>query len=341
MAAEFPRLTDRLRDTALVRQAWFTARSVSRDRPEASGSPHVAFEVVEGIHAGARLDLAEATFTVGSSTDADIVLSDPGIAGIHARLRVAAGRVEMEALAGSVTMADGALVPEGHGRRCKLPVEATLGEARVRLAPLEPLQQVKTVLFDRPLMVVIGLFAVVFGLSITWNTLSQAEPDGPARAAGLDGGLANLSLASASMQDAALPQTATPVALKALQDLRSHVRQAGLDGLSTEAVEGRLVVSGTVSRQQGETWKDIRSWFDRSHGERVPLVSDVTSGDASQTPRLSLQAIWYGERPYVIAADGQRYHEGAFVSGGWTIKEIGSEQLLLSKDGTSVALKYR
>lgn len=53
-----------------------------------------------------------------------------------------------------------------------------------------------------------------------------------------------------------------------------------------------------------------------------------------------LRAIWYGDRSYIITADGSRYHEGAFTTDGWTIEQIGQTQLLLRKDGATVALKY-
>ena len=81
-------------------------------------------------------------------------------------------------------------------------------------------------------------------------------------------------------------------------------------------------------------------WFDQKFGQ-VPLVSNIAVGDAAQPPRLTLQAIWYGERPYVIAGDGTRYHEGAFTNDGWTIKEIGQTALVLTKGGATVALKYQ
>ncbi|WP_367272599.1 EscD/YscD/HrpQ family type III secretion system periplasmic domain-containing protein [Mesorhizobium sp.] len=50
--------------------------------------------------------------------------------------------------------------------------------------------------------------------------------------------------------------------------------------------------------------------------------------------------MWYGERPYVIATDGARYHQGAFTNDGWTVKRIGETELLLTKGGATVALKY-
>ncbi|MGA7808866.1 FHA domain-containing protein, partial [Bradyrhizobium sp.] len=41
------------------------------------------FEVVAGAHRGAALLLSEGDYRIGSSSDADIVLSDPGIVPDH------------------------------------------------------------------------------------------------------------------------------------------------------------------------------------------------------------------------------------------------------------------
>jgi hypothetical protein len=43
--------------------------------------------------------------------------------------------------------------------------------------------------------------------------------------------------------------------------------------------------------------------------------------------------VWFGERPYIITAEGNRYYEGAFLDNGWTIKDIADGRILLAKDG--------
>ena len=119
-----------------------------------------------------------------------------------------------------------------------------------------------------------------------------------------------------------------------------RLSQALVVTLTIAETNGRLVVSGSISQQQNEVWTGIRSWFDQTYGEHFLLVSDVVEGDVEQAPRIPLRAIWYGQQPYIITAEGARYHEGAFVSDGWTIAEIGETQLLLTKGGAKVALKY-
>ncbi|TIT91055.1 MAG: hypothetical protein E5W55_21025 [Mesorhizobium sp.] len=127
---------------------------------------------------------------------------------------------------------------------------------------------------------------------------------------------------------------------EAENQLKQRLDQSGISTVTVQRSPGRLVVSGMIPSDKSNVWTETQSWFDQAFGAHVPLVSNVMIGDAQQAPRLTLQAIWYGERPYVIAADGARYHEGAFTADGWTIKRIGETELLLTKGGATVALKY-
>ncbi|TIX63676.1 MAG: hypothetical protein E5V33_12120, partial [Mesorhizobium sp.] len=129
-------------------------------------------------------------------------------------------------------------------------------------------------------------------------------------------------------------------AAEAESRLKQRLEQSGISTLTVQRSPGRLVVSGMIPNDKSGVWTETQSWFDQAFGAHIPLVSNVMIGDAQQAPRLTLQAIWYGDRPYVIAADGARYHEGAFTNDGWTIKHIGETELLLTKGGATVALKY-
>ncbi|TIL81299.1 MAG: SMAD/FHA domain protein, partial [Mesorhizobium sp.] len=60
----------------------------------------VALSVTHGFHAGAQLSLVEPLYTVGSSTESEIVLRDAGIAPVHARLRRKGSQIEIEAVGG-------------------------------------------------------------------------------------------------------------------------------------------------------------------------------------------------------------------------------------------------
>ena len=59
-------------------------------------------EVVAGAHRGAVLLLDEGDYRIGSSLDADIILSDPGIVPEHAVLHVGRGELRLSATGADV-----------------------------------------------------------------------------------------------------------------------------------------------------------------------------------------------------------------------------------------------
>jgi hypothetical protein len=97
-----------------------------------------------------------------------------------------------------------------------------------------------------------------------------------------------------------------------------------------------------VSQQEAIDWAAIQQWFDQTYGGRIVLTTKISPpGEPRTMPALPLQAIWYGERPYIVTADGERYFQGAVLDNGWIIRDIGEDRLLLAKDGETVALTYR
>src|SRR5499427_2514621 len=97
------------------------------------GLAKLKFEVVAGTHEGAVLMLDQADYRIGSSSNADIVLSDPGVAPEHAVLRVEHGTVRIGATGADVTV-EQTLLPVLRGRRVRLPVSLAVGAARVSLS---------------------------------------------------------------------------------------------------------------------------------------------------------------------------------------------------------------
>ena len=69
------------------------------------------------------------------------------------------------------------------------------------------------------------------------------------------------------------------------------------------------------------------------NGKEVRLSGvDAPEGD---------QACLKDGKPYVVAADGVRYYEGAVLESGWTIQSIDADRILLSRDGQTMALAYQ
>ncbi|MER8375512.1 EscD/YscD/HrpQ family type III secretion system periplasmic domain-containing protein [Mesorhizobium sp. M1406] len=310
--------------------------------PSTAARHSIALSVIHGFHAGAEIDLVEPVYTVGSSTESDIVLRDAGIAPIHARLRRQGSQFEIEAVGGDVALATGETIHEGHGSRCRLPLIINVGDASIRL--VNPLRgSNRWTVSNRPLLVAGSVLLAVFAISVAANGFSFAKPDiGEEKLASQDGEPIRMAFAGAAGQevldDSSPPQIQNAAA--AASQLKQHLEQSGISALTVQQSTGRLLVSGMIPNDKSGVWTETQSWFDQAFGAHIALVSNVMIGNAEQAPRLTLQAIWYGERPYVIAADGARYHEGAFTDDGWTIKHIGETELLLTKGGATVALKY-
>ncbi|MFC2252873.1 FHA domain-containing protein [Labrys portucalensis] len=327
---------------ALRRPSPPPAADKTRFEPESA----VNFQVTDGLHKDASLGLDEVEHTIGSGRDADIVLRDAGIAPLHARLRYRGGRVEIEALGGALSLAKGEILPEGHGRRCRLPLEVGIGEARFRLEARRGSSRAARLgggtWLGRLLFASGAVIVTVVGASLALNWLPSATAfsSQPHRTE------APQTLADITEKPAAQPVVASSTdaaapASRARDDLAGRLAAAGFSNLTIATEKDRLVVSGVLPAQQGEAWRDVQARYDQAYGDRVPLVSRVETGKPAQSPPLTLRAIWFGERPYVIASDGARYHEGAFVTGGWTIEKIGEDDLRLAKNGSTLTLKYR
>lgn len=309
--------------------------------------PAVDLAVTNGLHKGATLDLNEADYTIGSQNDADIVLKDAGIAPIHARLRCKGRRVEIEALGGPVTLQNGEIIPQDHGRRCSLPVEVGIGGAKLHLGTRrQRLASMRLPVLERfnggawrrdPLFASASVFVIVLVSSLALNQLSSATPVStqarrPVKAAA---GLMDWSDAAPDAPPARSP------ASNAREALAARLADAGFANLTVETEDDHLLVSGSLPQGKDEAWRSVQAWFDQSYGDRIPLISRVVVDRQDQSPPLTLRAIWFGDKPYIITADGMRYHEGAFIAGGWTIEKIGKDDLKLARNGSTVTLKYR
>jgi hypothetical protein len=124
--------------------------------------------------------------------------------------------------------------------------------------------------------------------------------------------------------------------------LTERLDGSGLTGLRVTAAGGQVVVTGSITKQQTGAWTEAQQWFDATYRGRLVLVANVTPTDAKKPmPVVNVQAVWFGERPYIITAEGNRYYKGAYLDNGWTIKDIADGRILLAKDGETLSLVYR
>jgi len=129
---------------------------------------------------------------------------------------------------------------------------------------------------------------------------------------------------------------------EAARALNARLEAVRITTLRISADSGRLVAAGTLAGQQAAEWAAIQRWFDQTYNGRIVLTSrlDPPVGPRAM-PALQLQAVWYGERPYVLAADGEHYFTGTVLDNGWFIRDIGKDRLVLVKEGETVTMTYR
>lgn len=124
--------------------------------------------------------------------------------------------------------------------------------------------------------------------------------------------------------------------------LTERLEASGLSGLRVSAAGGQVTVAGSITKQQIGAWTEAQQWFDGAYRGRLVLVANVSPAEAKKPPPVvNVQAVWFGERPYIITTEGNRYYKGAFLDNGWMIKDIVDGRILLAKDGETLALVYR
>jgi hypothetical protein len=154
----------------------------------------------------------------------------------------------------------------------------------------------------------------------------------PSLAAALNGNAPNAAASTAGAINAE----------EAGRKLTERFEASGLTGLRVSAAGGQVTVTGSITKQQTGAWTEAQQWFDGAYRGRLVLVANVTPAEAKKpAPVVNVQAVWFGERPYIITAEGNRYYKGAFLDNGWMIKDIVEGRILLAKDGETLALVYR
>jgi hypothetical protein len=326
-------------------------KAVQSAAPMRRKSARLKFEVVSGTHEGAVLLLDWADYRIGSSPNADIVLSDEGVAPEHAVLRLEPGGVRIDATGASVTIEHEPL-PLWRGRRVRLPVNVTLGTARIYLSgdggddPRLRFHKVGRWVIRYPVTAAAALACFVLAITVVARQLPQTVRTSvlAVTTGTSDVGLSerSTSVLAAGLSGANVYTRSATTAEEAARELSARLDAAKIRTLRVSATDGRVVVAGKASKEEAVSWAAVQQWFDQTYGGRIVLTTEISPiGEAQTMPALQLQAIWYGEHPYILTADGERYFEGAVLDNGWIIREIGEDRLLLAKGGETVALTYR
>lgn len=266
--------------------------------------------VTGGFHQGSSLVLDQPVYTIGAALAADLVLSDPGIADLHLRLRFEGGQVAVEALGGDVLITGNIRIPQGSGHRARLPLQLSIGAAAVSLAL--PAGAEKAPAAPRkltPWMVAGALLFICAGALAFRN-----DPPSPPVAA-----------------VAELPALKKPSREQAKVWLEQQLQAAHLDKVKVTNSNGQLSAVGSFELSQKPQWLALQQAFDQRYGQQVVLNPRVAVRADALAPRVRFQAVWFGVNPYVINDSGKRLYPGAALADNWVLERIENNQVILAR----------
>ena len=291
-----------------------------------------AVSVLEGSHAGAILTLPAGKYRFGRSHDADVVLTDEGLAPMHFAIDLAKHGASVASMGGAVTLDGCGAASSKSSARLHFPFEVALDGVRLRVEgpEVKSWQQMAREWYERgedwlrqprrvPVLAAIALIPIaVYGI----GAAATGAPD-PA--------VAQVSAPSVARM---------PIA-EAVDTLRGRAEQAGLLGQLEIARAGdAITVRGALMPDQMAAWQRVRQDFDAAHGTGYAFDSQINTVNSTERPQLDLQAISIGARPYVITSSGERLAEGDRLTSGWTIEKIERRQVILTQGDQRMALTY-
>lgn len=306
--------------------------------------------IESGLHKGVVQRLAPGIYTIGSELEADIVLSDATVQPLHMMLELDRHGMRLEPLKGPIAIQGepGPIEPGGE-RHLALPASFTVGDARIQVtAPADLVRDTKR---KRMAAAAMGLAAVgIVGLytfgpladAVTIADRPEADMIGQTRPAGPDDGLMAAALDQSGKTEAP-PKEVVAAPLpevdldQAAAELRERLAVASLPGIKVVHGGDRLVAKGSAEPSKMTDWQSVQMWFDTEFAGDVLLVANVEPAEKEEPPKLAIEAVWTGEKPYLMAG-GRRFFEGSSVGNGWTVERIGSNEIILRRGDQSFSL---
>lgn len=316
-------------------------------------------EVGTGLYRGIVQDLAEGRHVIGSGEEADLVLLEPGLAAQHAAIALRGANARVEALAEGVVIAGSGPLPAGSALTVRLPATITVAGIETlwrerqaeRASPPSGARGRLRLLFGRtavPGLATAALLAVAVVTTVPGPIADAAVPPPGSAKDGIQPVSAVPSAVSAPLPlptplpgfAAAVPRPAPEVALgAALSDLRRQVAEAGLHSVRIEVAGGAVAATGSVEPALATRWETLQRAFDERFLGEITLINSVAVRAEKLPASLGIEGVWQGAQPYIVLR-GQRYFVGAMVEGGWAIRAIEPDRVMLERDGRLVAMRF-
>jgi hypothetical protein len=127
----------------------------------------------------------------------------------------------------------------------------------------------------------------------------------------------------------------------ALEALQAKLSDVGITTVRLSLDDSRISANGRISEAQADEWTSVQRWYDKNYASSAILSAKIEIGELQGKAPVRLQAIWLGERPYIIPDNNMRYYEGSILESGWVLQKITSDMVVLAKNGETFALTYQ
>lgn len=269
--------------------------------------------VRKGRHQGASVSIDRRHFTIGSSLESDVVLTDRGVAAAHVSItRTGSGltdRIAVEVLADDVIVG-GEAPPPGVTSIVTLPTDIHIADSVVHIEGGQAKATVSTLTKLVPVGIAVGalLGLLVPLLPSVLTTLLPGNSPVLSRGTGEVIGEETLAL------------------------VRARIAAAGLGpGIEVNARGSAVVVRGQLGEADFGRWRTLKSALIGEGLVGSGLLDLVSPASAGALANGVLAAVVMQPVPTVIGMDGRRAKVGEVLADGWMVKEISGEAVVLER----------
>lgn len=114
------------------------------------------------------------------------------------------------------------------------------------------------------------------------------------------------------------------------------------NGLSSRPVltvgDGRVIVSGELTKMEIETLEELRQQFVELHGNGPAIVMNVVN--IHDRIELAIRSVSVGDVPFLVSKDGKKYMEGSALGDSYFVKTIKPDHIVLTSNGIDIPFYY-
>lgn len=284
--------------------------------------------ILNGIHRGALIEVAQQSVRIGGDDDCGCLLSDQSARGMAIEVsRDDEGALTVEGVRGDV-LRNGRRLRVGKVVSLKKGVIVSLGD--VQIAPGDTLATARENMTlrnrQRWMMnagAVMAAFVGVFVLISSFGGIADAyNSPGQYRAATL----------------------VNPVVRHndPLGDLTRVVERSGLSSVIelSRFDASQIVATGSVTLEENQKWTEIVQWFDGRFGGRTVLVSNLEERSEAYTLPFQVKSVHSAPNPRVILRDGRAFPVGAVLPGGWELSRIAGTKIEITRGTEALIISF-